>query len=100
MPRQDFVDQRPEPHEPPAQLERIDLKRLDEVVGGLRHIKLLNARCVLRLRASRFAQDEEGCTAVLILSGAKRSRRTHGLPFLSRGTSTRSPSARGGGSRP
>src|ERR1700733_15290135 len=30
-------------------------------------------------RVPRSAQDEEGCTTFLILSGAKRSRRTHGV---------------------
>jgi hypothetical protein len=34
MLRQDAVDRRPEPHQPPAQRERIDLKGLYEVVGN------------------------------------------------------------------
>ena len=34
MLRQDAIDGRPEPHQPPAQRERIDAERLDQIVGS------------------------------------------------------------------
>jgi hypothetical protein len=31
---QDAVDRRPQPHQPAAQRERVDLERLDDIVGS------------------------------------------------------------------